>query len=339
MAPITASPTVAGPTLHKAPLPDVLASKSKYNDWRADLQQNGYAVVKGAIPHDRAVQYQSRAFEWLKSFDTELDLSKPETWIKENLPLQSDISTFRYYGVVHEKFMWDVRTEPGVLDAFTLLWNTDELLASFDALNITFPNRKDIAKKVPWEHIDQSPLRRGVHCVQGIANLSVSGPEDGGLLVYPGSHKYHDEFFDTQTDSASWDVMDWYPFKKEELEFFTARGCKPTKVCAEPGDLILWDSRTIHYGAEPSEKSDVIRTVCYVAFTPATLASKDFLGKKKDLFERWSSTTHWPHDNFDFKENKAYLEDGTRDPRDREEPREKPVLTPQLLKLAGAMDY
>lgn len=34
--------------------------------------------------------------------------------------------------------------EPGVLDAFTKFWGTDELLVSFDSLNITFANRKDV---------------------------------------------------------------------------------------------------------------------------------------------------------------------------------------------------
>ena len=44
----------------------------------------------------------------------------------------------------HEKFVWDARMEPGVLKALESLWGTEELLVSFDSLNITFPNRKDI---------------------------------------------------------------------------------------------------------------------------------------------------------------------------------------------------
>ena len=266
-------------------------------------------------------------------------MSKPETWIKSNLPIQSKINTFHLYSVIHEKFMWDARTEPGVLGAFEALWGTDELLVSFDSLNITFPNRKDVPRKPSWEHIDQSPLRRGLHCVQGIINLSSSGPEDGGLLVYPGSHKLNDEFFDTQTDKSTWEVRDLYIHTPEQLQWFTDSGIKPHKVCAEPGDLILWDSRTVHYGAEPTEKGTTIRTAIYAAYTPAKFAEKEALEAKAEIFKKYGGTTHWPHDNIIIRNNEALFEDGTRDPRDRPEPLEKPEMSDKLLKLAGVMPY
>lgn len=296
-------------------------------------------MVKGAIPFERAVCYQEQAYGWLKSFDTALDFDDPSTWTKDNLPVQSKINTFHSYGVAHEKFMWEARMEPGVIDAFATLWGTEELLVSFDSLNITLPNRKDIPRKGAWEHIDQSPLRRGLHCVQGILNLSPSGPEDGGLVVYPGSHALNDEFFDTQTDKSTWDPLDRYMFNEKQLAWFNDRGIQPHKVCADVGDLILWDSRVIHYGSEPTDKSTQIRTVIYAAYTPARLASIDQLALKKLVFEKYGGTTHWPHDNIIARETKTYLEDGTRDPRDRDQPLELPQMTDKLLKLAGAKAY
>jgi hypothetical protein len=130
--------------------------------------------------------------------------------------------------------------EPGVLEAFTKLWGTAELLVSFDSLNITFPNREDVPRKGAWEHIDQSPLRKGLHCVQGIINLSPTGPEDGGLVVYPGSHAVIEEFFATQTDETTWEPLDRYLFTGEQLAWFKAKGIEPHKVCADVGDLIVW---------------------------------------------------------------------------------------------------
>ncbi|KAF8846666.1 phytanoyl-CoA dioxygenase [Acephala macrosclerotiorum] len=327
------------PTILAAPLPEIAAPKTKYVDWRADLFENGFTVVKNVIPRDRAVGYQEKAYGWLKSFDTELDFNKPETWIKENLPYQSKINTFSTYGVVHEKFMWDARMEPGIVAAFAHLWGTDELLVSFDSLNITLPNRKDKERKPAWEHIDQSPLRRGMHCVQGIINLSPSGPDDGGLVVYPGSHKFNDEFFDTQTEKSSWKPRDLHMFEREQLEWFTAKGLKPLKVCADVGDLILWDSRTIHYGSEPEESSNQIRTIIYATYTPARLASEESLERKRTVFKSWGGTTHWPHDNIVIRDNQTILDDGTRDPRDRDQPMELPDMNDRLLKLAGVKAY
>jgi ectoine hydroxylase-related dioxygenase (phytanoyl-CoA dioxygenase family) len=308
-------------------------------DWLDHFQEHGYAVVKGAIPAERAKSYQQRAFAWLKSFGTALDIDNPETWTKENLPVQSKINTFSAYGVAHEKFMWDARMEPGVLAAFATLWGTEDLLVSFDALNVTFPNRKDKPRKAPWPHIDQSPLRKGLQCAQGVINLSHSGPEDGGLLVYPGSHLLSEEFFETQTDKKTWQVRDGYDFTEEQVKWFTDRGIKTHKVCAEPGDLLIWDSRTIHWGTEPTEKGNTIRTVIYASYAPAYLASPETLEKKAKVFRAWESTTHWAHDNIVFKKTEAMLDDGTVDPKSRDEPQEKPELSDKLLRLAGAKAY
>lgn len=320
--------------------PNNIHSHSKqYNDFRDDLFANGYVVIKNAISTEKAKSYQERALSWLKSFHSELDLSKPETWVKKNLPVLSHINTVDGYGIAHEKFMWDARMEPGIIEPFAKLWGTDELLVSFDALNITFPNRKDVPRKEPWEHIDQSPFRRGLHCVQGIINLSTSGPEDGGLMVYPGSHKLTQEFFDTQTDKATWTKKDYYHYEKEQLEWFKNKGLKPLKIEADYGDLILWDSRTIHYGSEPNELGKTIRTVIYATYTPAKMASEEALKVKAEIFEKFGGTTHWPHDNIVPRFKKAILEDGTVDPQDTSEPKEKPTKTDNLLKLAGVKPY
>ena len=40
-----------------------------------------------------------------------------------------------------------------------------------------------------------------------------------------------------------------FHFTDKQLQWFYDRGCKMHKVEAGPGDVILWDSRCIHYGA------------------------------------------------------------------------------------------
>lgn len=235
--------------------------------------------------------------------------------------------------------MWDARAEPGVVNAFAKVWGTDELLVSFDSLNITFPNREDKPARAPWPHVDQSPLRRGLHCVQGIINLSHAGEEDGSLMVLPRSNTLNDEFFDTQTDPASWETKDWRRFSEKEMEWWDQKGLKPIKVHAEPGDLILWDSRTVHWGGEPTDKSKTIRTVIYASYSPASMASKEALEEKARVFKVHGATTHWAHDNIFLRPQLARLPDGTLDPRNRSEPLEKPEMTDRLLQLAGIKPY
>ncbi|KAL2838646.1 hypothetical protein BJY01DRAFT_237414 [Aspergillus pseudoustus] len=332
---MSATQTLASPVLIEGPL----RTKASYGDWRDDLHANGYVVIKQAIPRERAIQYQQRAFDWLQSFGTPLDIQDPSTWTAENLPVQSKLNTFDNYGIVHEKFMWDARMEPGVVDAFAKVWETDELLVSFDSLNVTFPNRKDKPARAPWPHVDQSPYKRGLHCIQGIINLSHAGPEDGSLMVLPRSTTYYDEFFDTQTDQSTWEIKDWRRFSEEEMQWWASKGLKPIKVEAEPGDLILWDSRTVHWGGEPTNKSNTIRTVIYASYSPASLATLEAIQEKQLVFRAWGATTHWAHDNIFLRPQVARLPDGSVDPRNRDEPREKPEINERLEKLAGLKPY
>ena len=312
------------------------ASETK-GDWLDELESQGYTVIKGAVPADRAAYYQDKAIKWLQTFDPNLDPEDPSTWKQQSLPLQTNRNTYEHYSVVHEKFMWEARQEPGVIDAFQKIWGTDELLVSFDSLNVTLPNLKK--PRTPWPHVDQAPRKRGLHCIQGIINLSHAGPEDGSLVVISGSSTLTEEYFDKHTDPSTWEWRDNRYFDDKEMEFFFERGCKVTKVLAEPGDLILWDSRTIHWGGEPTEKSNTIRTVIYAAYAPARLASPEAILEKQKIFNAWGATTHWPHDNIKLRDLQASYPDGTPDPRHRSEPLERPEFTDKLLKLAGIKPY
>ena len=37
-----------------------------YGDWRDDLVRDGFAVVKGAIPRERADKYADKMYSWLE---------------------------------------------------------------------------------------------------------------------------------------------------------------------------------------------------------------------------------------------------------------------------------
>lgn len=294
--------------------------------------------MRGALSPERAQYYQQKAFAWLKSFDPTLDLDDPATWPTADLPRQTERNTYEHYSVVHEKFMWEARMEPGVVEAFSQLWGTDELLVSFDALNVTLPSLKP--PRAPWPHVDQAPRKRGMHCIQGIINLShADDTNDGTLCVMDGSAALVEQFFDEMTDPADWEARDNRYFDAADMAWFTARGVRPVRVAAEPGDLILWDSRCIHWGGEPTAQSRTIRTVIYAAYAPAKLATPEALAEKRRVFEANGGTTHWPHTNIKLRDLQARLPDGTPDPRHRAEPLEAAEPSDQLLKLAGVKAY
>jgi hypothetical protein len=56
-------------------------------------------------------------------------------------------------------------------------------------------------------------------------------------------------------DRPTWGSSDWFGFEQAELDWFKKRGCEILKVCADPGDLILWDSRCVHYNQVPRSQN------------------------------------------------------------------------------------
>lgn len=154
--------------------------------------------------------------------------------------------------------------EPGVLAAFAKIWGTENLLSSFDGINLTLPAPgKSRAPSTPWEHVDQSPHLKGMQCIQGILNLCPNKEQDGGLVVLKGSHKLCERFFEVHgtEKKPEWGVVpdDWHGFDGTERKWFESNGAVEVKVNCEPGDLLLWDSRTVHWNVRPM--SEQIRAV------------------------------------------------------------------------------
>ncbi len=68
------------------------------------------------------------------------------------------------------------RTFP--MQVFEGLWGTNELLSSFDSINILKPGQHESSTD-GWLHVDQAPIRKGVACIQGLVNMVDVSPETG----------------------------------------------------------------------------------------------------------------------------------------------------------------
>lgn len=80
---------------------------------------------------------------------------------------------------------------------------------------------------------------------------------------------------------------EWYGFNDRGMKWLEDHGCTWEKVCAEPGDLILWDSRTPHYNLSPT--GAVPRFCVYTCFLPVSEVSQGDLKRKKEAYESKSS--------------------------------------------------
>jgi hypothetical protein len=193
------------------------------------------------------------------------DRNDPSTIHKDHLPDINEKGMCLGYAISHESFTWAVRQEPGVIDAFEKVYDTEDLIVSFDSVNIGFPNRTDVKPNTPWPHQDQDPEKPGFRCLQGLVNLLPNGPEDGGLIVCKGAHLLSEEFHEVFKDEEriwSWYVSpllyllgalvlivivrtkEWYGFTDAGLAWLKEKGCEWIKLTAEPGDLLLCKSIT-----------------------------------------------------------------------------------------------
>ncbi|BGP40255.1 hypothetical protein JCM10449v2_004213 [Rhodotorula kratochvilovae] len=317
-----------------------LYDEAIYGDWRDDIATKGYAVVP-AMSREKALAIRDRAHAWMEGTGHGYKRDDPSTHKRETLPVNLKGGMVHGYGAGHTDWVWDTRTDEGVLAAFSKAWGTSELITSFDGAALMLPNRTDISDLGRWPHIDQNPFRSGFYCLQGIVNLNENGADDGGLMVLEGSNRLTNRFFveTGRTDTRSWGPIDWAGFNPDEEEWFFERGCKWIKVCAQPGDLILWDSRTMHMNCVPKGNTD--RTITYVCMAPAKLMSEEDRIRRVEAFENHRGTTHVPFKDIYSRphEPKVREETGLPDPLDTGIPSKLPERTDVLLKLVGALPY
>ncbi|PYH91873.1 hypothetical protein BO71DRAFT_401033 [Aspergillus ellipticus CBS 707.79] len=310
-------------------------------DWVTEIITNGWTVVSGAVPRENALAYAEKGYEWLESWKLGFDRKDPSTRKAANLPFHIRGGIYNRNGIGHEQFVWNLKSEPGLVDKFAQLWGTNELLVSFDGINLSLPEKerpKTDPVFAPWSHVDQSPYQTDFDCVQGILNLLPNGPEDGGLMVLDGSSSFYTqiwEHFDHKRPEQGWNKGAFQFVDEEMCQWLESKGCKWVKICAQPGDLLLWDSRTIHYGAAPSSTND--RFAAYVCYKPSSSISGEDRKQRLEAFASRKNTTHDPAkfrviDSFPPEDHPSY-DAATR------RPVPNPVLSQRARQLVGLDPY
>ncbi|GAA6023650.1 hypothetical protein JCM10207_005098 [Rhodosporidiobolus poonsookiae] len=316
--------------------------------WKRDLERDGFAIVKGVVPPARAAACTDAAVGWAGQFGFQLD--DKSTWKAECLPVGEN-GLVNEYGASHERWVWEARTEDRVVQVFEELWGTKELIVSFDAINFCLPvgphARTDLEPTKPWPHIDQQPTPSDrpalqFELAQGLLALTRSGPNDGGLVVIKRSHALVKRFFDETgvKEKQDWGARNFYQFTEADLAWFRKKeGVEEIKVETEPGDLILWDSRTIHWNRTPTGEQH--RVVVYVCMAPKSMASEAALAKRAECYEKRLATTHWPAPFVVVPREEYGLpqRDGVDDLRAEQRPLEEPVETKRMLQLVGTVPY
>lgn len=257
-------------------------------DWLEHLHIHGWSVVPIEGWSDT---FTSSFFSWLEHCaepgqEPKFKRDDVTTWKRENMPPMLH-GIFKHY-LGHTEFQWQIREL--CLPYFQRIWGTDDLLSSFDGGCLLYPCEKQ-SKFKQWIHCDQPRDTPGFCCVQGIVNFVDCDEEDGGLLLLDGSSKIWDNYMQRHPAAGIF----WQPADLNDCELVN---CKPIKVCAPAGSLILFDSRMMHCNTNPIGsvmKAGVprFRMCTYVSMQPRSGASDKELKRRISAYEKGRLTGHW----------------------------------------------
>jgi len=263
--------------------------------WLEHLDKEGYAVVAAVADQADLSRAEDLLWEFLEK-TTSWRRCANETWTDEGIGGIGSVQNglVNGAGMGQSAFLWHLRTLHNVRRVFECIWNTSDLIVSFDGANVFRPWNHGFRKTVGgWWHVDQGRAKQGRHAVQGFVSLTPANSRTGGLTVVPRSHLRFAEIVEDQ--------------QNPNIDYCTVQSYCPVfqdvsrrLVCCEPGDLVLWDSRTVHANAPapetPSAPADkLLRAVGYICMTPKSFAPDDVLIGRRSAYEHRFSTSHWPH--------------------------------------------
>lgn len=269
------------------------------------LDEHGYVVVKGVANAAEVAQAKSLLWGFFES-RADMRQDEPASWTNARFSAVGDPTTGIVWGngIGQSEACWYVRTRPRVKRAFARIWGTDELITSFDGANAFRPYHARGAgahrTMGGWWHVDQGNKKSGRHAVQGAVLLTAATEQTGGLCVVPGSHLGHGDLM--SYTSTSPDGQDFVHVPSPHINPLVRGG---GLVRAEAGDLLLWDSRTVHCNTpalrDPTlvagyPDDAMLRLVVYVCMTPRRLATAEALSLRRRAVLAGVGSTHWPHE-------------------------------------------
>ena len=209
------------------------------------LNDQGYVVFKNVANKEEV----SKAYSLLWDFLEEKFSAYRNNITSWDLIPSNEFGIILQFGIGQSDFMWMIRQLPHVRRIFARAWGVKEedLITDFGGPVIFRPSnctaRWRTAEK--WFHVDQNGLTfPGKQTIQGSVALTEQSPETGGLVVVPESWKHHSALSERGTKWWGANPNNQFLMVPPSDEILTQK--QPVFVKSGSGDLILWDSRTVH---------------------------------------------------------------------------------------------
>ena len=228
------------------------------------LKSNGYMVIDNVLSPEE-VDFATKLFH---------------EWRIKNQIVSENNGLIHSHNAGHQEHAWYIRTSTNVTNIFKQLWNTNDLIVSFDGCCYMGPEDHYDGK---WTHVDQSPNNTEFRGYQGFVSLTDN--QEKTLLVYDRSHLMYDSYVKERglTGDKNFLMLD-----RDYLE-----PLEKTALDVKKGSLVVWDSRLFHQNQAPSSSEE--RLVQYVSYMPRNHKDNTKTNEDKRLhaFKNGITTTHW----------------------------------------------
>lgn len=246
-----------------------------FEEIKSNIHEKGYVVIPEILSPEDIRESRRMFFKWKESIPNH-----------DRIHYKTDPhGIYKTLEAGHQRHAWFIRTRPKVKEVFKKLWDSEELIVSFDGC-CYIPKANQSKDKI-WTHTDQAPIHKELKCYQGLVTLTDN--QERTLVVYEGSHLLHKKYFEDRNicHKNNWNLI--------EHNYLEEIQDKKRVLNIPAGSLVLWDSRTFHqnqYG-KPGSEERLVQYVCYLPKNhPKNTAAMAV--KRNKYFQTRRTTSHWP---------------------------------------------
>eukprot|EP00929_Paragymnodinium_shiwhaense_P005364 TRINITY_DN10719_c1_g1_i1.p1 TRINITY_DN10719_c1_g1~~TRINITY_DN10719_c1_g1_i1.p1 ORF type:complete len:408 (+),score=97.88 TRINITY_DN10719_c1_g1_i1:244-1467(+) len=289
---------------------------TEVQDAKKHLELYGFVVYREVLSSVEAATGLNLLWDFLEGVGGGISRQAPGSLWQQQLQEFFGNGIVASCGVGQADAAWFVRGKPQVRAAFSSVWGTDDLLSSFDGAVIFRRNDTALGDKGTWYHVDLNPLRwQGDYMpmVQGYLSLMKGTEAGGGPVLVMGSHRMYQTF----TERYSPALQEWktrFGYADHYMNFMQNDELVVPELDAaaivahlEAGDLLIWDSRTVHCNVGPMraeggndasaalDKENLLaRAGMLLTMQPRQGVSDAVLAARQEALCTGVTTTHWP---------------------------------------------
>jgi hypothetical protein len=286
--------------------------KDDIENIKKDLDEVGYSIID-IIDSDNAYEiYEQLIHETIiyKMIPHDMVEDVRELLMCNLLNINRGLVPFTE-NMTHCKALWQIRSNPNIVELMSKLYdcNGTDLAVSFDTFGIRYAPellklmgiKYDELNEPLQPHVDQRFELEEFEHYQGMYIITDSDTnEDAGIVIYPSTHKLHGKHLQKILDTRK--EMDFIRYPNKFFDIFPKS--LGIKLNIKAGNLVLWDSRTLHASVSIDENRnrevtsynmyDVFklnRMVSYICYTKRDMIKKIDM-PINDIYKKGYTTNH-----------------------------------------------